>query len=379
MSRNATLFVAVSVLSGFGSSAMALVSGIWILDLTGSPGLAGLAGFCVYAPTLAGPWLGALVDRLPRRPLAVGTNLGLAVLLGALLAVRDPGDAWLIYVVSFGYGLSYVLLDAAESALVPAAVPPGDLGAINGRRSSAQEGMKLVAPLAGAALYAWQGGHAVAGLSAGLPVIGAVLYGLLHVREPGRSPHRREKMALPASRELRITVLVAAVAIGVSALTTAPQYAVVTRDLGLPSAFVGVLTSGQGAGSIVAGLLAGRVIARRGVVFLGVTGALIYAAGLLLKCLPWTPVVVAGAVLNGALPWTLIAAVTAVQTQVPERLLGRASATANTLMFGPIVLANPAGSALVALGGRPGLAIGAALCVVTAGFSRTRSRQPDHA
>ncbi|WP_306212049.1 MFS transporter, partial [Actinoplanes sp. RD1] len=291
MPRNATLFVAVSVLSGFGSSAMALVGGIWILDLTGSPALAGLTGLCVYAPTLAGPWLGGAADRLPRRPLAIGANLFLVALLSLLLVVRSPADAWLIYVVSTGYGLSYVLLDAAESALLPAAVPPGDLGAVNGWRASAQEGMKLVAPLAGAALYTWQGGHAVAALSAALPMIGAVLYGLLRVREPGRSPRRREKMALPASPELRITVLVAAVAIAVSALATAPQYAVVTRDLGLPSAFVGVLTSGQGAGSIVAGLLAGRVIARRGVVFLGVAGALVHAAGLLLKCLPWTPVV----------------------------------------------------------------------------------------
>jgi hypothetical protein len=66
MRRNAILFVAISLLSGFGSTAMSLVAGIWILDLTGSVSLAGLAGLCVYAPTLAAPWLGALVDRLPR-------------------------------------------------------------------------------------------------------------------------------------------------------------------------------------------------------------------------------------------------------------------------------------------------------------------------
>lgn len=179
--RNAALFVAVSVLAGFGSGAMALAGGIWILDLTGSPGLAGLAGLCVYAPALAGPWLGGLVDRLPRRALAIGVNAGLAALLCTLFAVRGPGDVWLIYLVSFGYGTSYVLLDAAESVLLPAAVPAGLLADVNGWRSSAQEGMKLVAPLTGAALYAWEGGGAVAGVSALLPVAGAVLYGLLRL------------------------------------------------------------------------------------------------------------------------------------------------------------------------------------------------------
>jgi hypothetical protein len=44
--RNAVLFVAISLVSGFGSTAMSLVAGIWILDLTGSVSLAGLAGLC---------------------------------------------------------------------------------------------------------------------------------------------------------------------------------------------------------------------------------------------------------------------------------------------------------------------------------------------
>lgn len=126
MRRNAFLFVAVSLLSGLGGSAMALVSGIWILDLTGSTGLAALAGLCVYAPTLAGPWLGGLLDRVPRRPLVIGVNLALAAALLSLLAVRGPGQTWLIYAVSLTYGIGYVLVDAGETALLPAALPrPG--------------------------------------------------------------------------------------------------------------------------------------------------------------------------------------------------------------------------------------------------------------
>ncbi|GAB3839867.1 hypothetical protein GCM10029963_07590 [Micromonospora andamanensis] len=157
MRRNAILFVAVSLLSGLGGSAMALVAGIWILDLTGSPGLAALAGLCGYAPTLAGPWLGIVVDRLPRRPVVVVANLAVAATLPSLLAVRGPDQVWLLFCVATIYGIAYVLVDAGESALLPAALSPVHLARVNGWRSSAQEGVKLVAPLAGAGLYAWQG------------------------------------------------------------------------------------------------------------------------------------------------------------------------------------------------------------------------------
>ncbi|MEU5670201.1 MFS transporter, partial [Micromonospora sp. NPDC047753] len=121
MRRNAGLFVAISLLSGFGSSAMSLVAGIWILDLTGSTSLAALAGLCVYAPVLTGPWLGGLLDRAARRPLVIAVNLMLAAVLLALLAVRGPGQTWLIFAVACAYGVSYVLIDAGETALLPSA------------------------------------------------------------------------------------------------------------------------------------------------------------------------------------------------------------------------------------------------------------------
>jgi MFS-type transporter involved in bile tolerance (Atg22 family) len=158
MRRNAVLFVAISLLSGFGSTAMALVAGIWILDLTGSSSVAGLTGLSVYAPVLLAPWLGALVDRLPRRPMLIGVNVVLAAGLLTLFAVHSRDQIWLIFTVMVARGLSYVFLDAGETALLPAALSADALGRVNGWRSSAQEGMKLVAPLAGAALYAWHGG-----------------------------------------------------------------------------------------------------------------------------------------------------------------------------------------------------------------------------
>ncbi|MEU5784564.1 MFS transporter [Micromonospora lupini] len=386
MRRNACLFVVISLLSGFGSSAMVLVSGIWILDLTGSTGLAALAGLCVYAPVLVGPWLGGLLDRAPRRQLVIAVNLLLAAALLTLLAVRGSGQTWLIFAVSCAYGVSYVLIDAGETALLPSALSPTDLGDVNGWRSSAQEGMKLVAPVAGAGLYAWHGGHAVAVLSAAMPILVAVSYLAVRLNRvpPERSAQRHQGprvglAVLSGQRTTRVPLVLAAVSIAMSGFTTAAVYTIVVTDLRLPSTFLGVLAGAQGAGSILGGLIVGRLLTRRGPAAVGVTGAVLFAVGCLARCLPWWPATVAGAAIAGiGLPWTLVAAVTAVQTQTPPALLGRVAATANTVMFGPLVLAIPLGAAAVHLGGRPPLVAAAALCLTAAASLRPpRPRQPE--
>ncbi|MFI2710694.1 MFS transporter [Micromonospora sp. NPDC018662] len=399
MRRNAALFVTISLLSGLGGGAMALVAGIWVLDLTGSTARAALAGLCVYVPVLAGPWLGGLLDRVPRRLLVIGVNLALAAVLLCLLAVRGPGQAWLIFVVSAAYGVSYVLIDAGETALLPAALAPTQLADVNGWRSSAQEGMKLVAPLAGVGLYAWRGGHPVAVLSAAVPVLVALLYGALRLRTapdtapadgpsrmPSPTPRRPLRAGLAAllgRRAVRVPVMLAAVSIAMSGFTTAALYAVVTAELGRPSTFLGVLASAQGGGSVLGGLAVGRLVDRRGAVAVGIAGTALFAAGCLGRCLPWWPAAVAAsAVIGVGLPWTLVAALTAVQTHTPPALLGRASGTANTLMFGPITLAIPLGSAAVHLGGRPPLVAAAVAClaatlVAVAGRGRRPHSAPD--
>jgi MFS family permease len=282
MRWNAALFVGISVVSGFGSTSMALVAGVWILDLTGSAGWAGVVGVFVYAPTLAAPLFGGLVDRLPRKALAIGVDLALGVVVAALLLVRGAEQVWIIYAVMLAYGVGHVLSGAAENALLPAAVDKSALGDVNGWQSSAREGMKLVAPLAGAAIYSWRGGGAAALVSAVLPVLAAGLYALVRLRRPpvaehgGRSRIRDGIAVLWGRPEVRWPVVVAALAIGMSGFSTAAVYARVVGGLGLPATFVGVMAAGQGAGSILGGLVAGRLIARRGALVAGAIGAIAF-------------------------------------------------------------------------------------------------------
>jgi len=359
---NVLLFVGVSLSSGFGGSAMSLTATVWVLSLTGSSELAALAGLCVYLPTLFGPLLGSLVDRAPRRRLLIVTSLVLAAGLFSLLLVHKRSDLWLLYAVMLAYGVNYVLNDAAESALLPSAVPAEALGRLNGWRMSAQESMKIIAPLVGAGVFAWRGGGAVALVSAAMLVLSAGLYTLIKAKEPERRPDARYKpVSLP--RVIRPTVRTAAIAVAMSGFTGAAQLEVITAQLGRPAGFVGVTASLQGAGAIVGGLLAGRVLDRLTETRFGALGAAIFSAGLILRCLPWLPGVVGGAVLAGiGLPWTVVAAMTAVQRHTPGELLGRVSATATTLTFAPLAAAIPAGAGLVAVAGtRPVVVIASLL------------------
>ncbi|MEW2132393.1 MFS transporter [Streptomyces sp. NPDC005435] len=354
--RAAGLCLAATVVSGFGSSALWLASGVWVKDITGSDGLAALCVFALWAPTLAGPALGTLADRVRRRPLMITMNLALAALLLPLTTVGSPTRLWLLFAVLFLYGAADAVHDAAESALVGAAVDPALLGAFNGLRMTAREGVKLLAPLVGAGLYTVYGGPAVALLDAATFVLAAALCALLRVREERPARHERPNLTqgvrhIWAHPTLRPLLMAAGTTMLLAALNGATVYAVVDR-LGRSPAYAGVLYAAQGAGSVVIGVAAGPLLARFGGRRFAAAGIALTAVAVAARAVPYAPVaLVAGAVTGIGLPCALIAAFTAVQRETPEELLGRASAAASTLVFAPNVLGLAAGAALVGIAG----------------------------
>lgn len=380
--RNARLFLTISVVTGFGGSTMLLVAPVWTLQLTGSSSLAAASGFFFYAPSLLGPPIGAVVDRLPRQRLIIWTCLLMAGLLLTLLAVRSAGYLWLLYAVMLGFGLSYLVRHASEAALIPACLPLATLGQINGLRTSAQEGMKLIAPLAGAGLFTLVGGPWVAVLVAATMTVAALLYAKVRVHRPPASAaatNLREPIRyLLGHRGLRKVVLTSAVSVAMSGFCSAAIYTVITHDLHRAPAFAGVLGSAQGAGSILGGILAGRLLdrpsAQRNAANTGAAGALLFAAAAILWSVPATPVVLAGSFLAGAgLLWTVVAATTAVQRFAPTEMAGGVASTADMLIFAPISLSIPAGAALVAFADhRLCLAIAAAATLAAAMIAATR-------
>ncbi|CAL9642464.1 hypothetical protein SUDANB1_06365 [Streptomyces sp. enrichment culture] len=374
--RDAGLYLSGVVVSGFGTSALWLASGVWVKDLTGSDGLAALCMLAMWLPTLAGPLLGTLADRGRRRPLLIGVNLLLGALLLTLVGVDAPGDLWLLYAVLFVYGAAGVVAGAAESALVATAVDRSLLGDFNGLRMTATEGMKLLAPLAGAGLYAAYGGASVALLDAATFLLATGLYAALRVREdkPARPQDGGRRRTAEGVRHLwahpvlRPLVLAGGATMLCAGLNGAMVYAVVD-GLGHSPAYTGVLYAVQGAGSVAVGLLSGPALRHLGARRFAASGIALLALAVALRAVPSDPVaLVCGGAIGMGLPPVLIAAMTSVQRETPGALLGRATATAHTLVFTPNVVGLAAGAALVELVGHRLVlvALGVALLVTAA-------------
>ncbi|MFE2812845.1 MFS transporter [Streptomyces nigra] len=350
--RDARLCLAAVLVSGFGTSALWLVAGVWVKDLTGSDGLAALCLLALWAPTAAGPVLGTLADTVRRGPLLIGLHLLPAALLPVLTAVDSPGRVRVVFAVLFVYGAVGVVQDAAESALVAGAVPASLLGEFNGLRMTVSEGLKLVAPPAGAVLYGAYGADAVVLLDAASFVLAAALYACLRVPEPPPARGERVRIAEGARHlwrhpRLRPLVLAGGATMLCAGVNGAALYAVIDA-LGHAPAYAGVLYAVQGAGSVVAGLLAGPALRRLGAHRLAGYGIAVTAVAAGLRAVPSDAVALGcSAAIGAGLPCVLVAAFTAVQRETPDALLGRTAATAHALVLAPNAVGLAVGAALV--------------------------------
>ena len=183
----------------FGDWAMIIVLAVWMKVLTGSSSAAGLVFFVFAIVSLAAPLGGLVVDRLPKRRLMIATHIAMAGVMCLLLLVHNRSDAWLIYAVIALYGLGGDIFAAARSAMMKAMVPDEQLGDANSAYQSIREGLRIIAPLAGAGLFAVAGGGAVALVNAGTFLVSAATLVALRFDEPAA---RTEGAPLPA-RALR--------------------------------------------------------------------------------------------------------------------------------------------------------------------------------
>lgn len=356
--RNASLYLGAVLVSGFGDSAMLLAGGIWVKTLTGSNSLAALVSFCMWLPTFAGPVIGTVADRVKRRPLLIAANFALAVIMTAPLAVHSRGDVWLLFPVLTLIGTGMVLAQAAETALMAAAVPDELRGYFNGLVRSAIESMKLIAPLAGAGLFSLWGGRAVALLDAVTFVAAAAAFRLIRVQEAQPKARPKRKWTADTAEGarylwghpvLRSLVLVGLTVMVLSGLSNTATFAMLDGVHRSPS-FAGVLVSIQGFGSIAGGLAAGGLMRKLPARRFASAGLALFAVGVLLRATPWLPVVLGGTLILGVgVPWPVITAMTAVQRETPTELLGRVAATSNTLMYAPTGLALLLGTGMVAV------------------------------
>ncbi|MET7421182.1 MFS transporter [Dactylosporangium sp. NPDC005555] len=355
--RNGVIFFGGQALSLFGDSSMWMAAGIWVKDMTGSSAAAGMIFFAFAAPLLLAPVAGLLADRFRRRPLLVCTNLvvGAAVLL--LLTVDGPADVWLVYVVMFVNGAGFTILGAAQSALLTGLFEPALLPNANSVLQTLREGLKLVAPLAGAAIYAWHGPAVVIALDAVTFAAGAASVSLLRVREERPAPLGQPLTALAAGwrhiagvPRLRTIIAATASVLIVVGFSETLIYAINDEALHRPATFVAALLCAQGVGAVAAGLTAPLAVRRFGETTTAGVGVAVFGCGAALLTVPLLGVVVAALALFGAgLAWLLVSGHTLLQRLSPPALQGRVFATAELLTSGPQTLSIALGAALVSL------------------------------
>jgi len=383
--RNTRLYLAGQVMSLLGDSALWLAIAIWIRVITGSFSAAALSWFALATGSLFGPLGGMLADRVRRRPLLVATNLATAGLVLLLLLVRDRHQVWLIYLVMFGYGVSGSLLGPAQTALVQAIVPADLLGDANGALQTAQQGMRLVTPLAGAGLFAVVGPVPLIIADAGTFLIAVATLLAIRIGEPRPAPagqHWLTEMTAGARhiartialRQLTVTAGIVVTAYG---LSESIPFAVVSHGLHRTAPFVGVLTAAQGAGAIVAGVAAGPLMRQLSEGLLATLGMACAAGGFLLlmpAALP--PVLVGSALLGASLSWIIAGIMTLFQRRTPQELMGRTDAAFAFSYAVPQTAAIALGAGLIAvLDYRLMLAMIAGVMTIAAAYLATRREQ----
>jgi MFS family permease len=344
--------------SMLGDSLMLIVLSMWVKSLTGSNAAAGLTFLWLTAPALLAPLFGYVVDRVRRRPFLVTANLLSAAAMLPLMAVRDSTDVWIIYAVAFAYGVSFVVVPAALNGLLKEMLAEDVLVEANASLSVTREALRLVGPLAGAALFALAGGGAVALVDALSFLVAAAVIARLSVleRRPAAGTLHWKQEVVAGARHIRRTPLLLhpTIALGLCLLvlgfSESAIYAVVDA-FHKPVEFVGPVVAVQGVGAIVCGLNAGRVIRRLGEPRALVAGLLVLAVGLagVAASVTVPELLVATAVLGAGIPLLIVAYDTLLQKQTPGHLMGRVSTPTELLTTTPQALSIATGALLVTL------------------------------
>jgi len=383
--RDARLLLAGQTLSAFGDWAMLIVLAVWMKALTGSSALAGLTFFTFAAGSLLAPLGGLLADRVRRRPLMIVSDCVLGAFVLVLLLVHDRSDAWLIYAVAFAYGALGTVFYPARAALLKIMLPEELLAEANGALTATREGLRIIAPLAGAGLYALLGGGAVAVLDSATFAASAFFLWRMRVREekPAPAEHHFTQEVTAGLRHvwetlpLRQIVLGVAVALLVVGFSETLIFSVIAA-LGRQPSFFGVFATIQGIGSIAGGLTAAAVLRRRGQIRLVGLGLALFAVADLCLIVPSLGVVLAaGPVAGVGVAWAIVGFSTALQTRTPLAIQGRVSAAADLTLSIAQATSIAAGAVLsTVVDYRILFVVMATVVLTSAGYLLTRREEP---
>jgi predicted MFS family arabinose efflux permease len=236
-------------------------------------------------------------------------------------------------------------------------VPPEELGDVNGVLQTAKEALRLMAPLAGAGMFAlWGSAVPVMLLDVATFVVAAGILATVRLAEPAPEPGTGSWTAdlLAGVRHVRRTPALAQLIVATAVCTAVFGFFEtlvfsIADVLHRAPTFVGILTVAQGIGSVAGGLTAARLLRRTGDVRTAGIGLATVAAGVTVLAMGSIGPVLAGTVVFGVgVPWLIVALMTALQRRTPGGLQGRVMAVADISLNVPMTVSVALGAGLAA-------------------------------
>ena len=347
------LWVAKTV-SGIGTSITATaipLTAALVLDAT--PAQMAALVFAGQLPDLLfGLIAGVWVDRVRRRPILIGTDVGRALLLAVIpvAAFLDLLSMPLLWIVAFGSAVLTLFFTLASVAVLPTIVRPVQLVDANSKLHMSEAVLSLAGP-SGA-------GFLVQLVSAPKAIIADVVsylvsaFSLGSIASTELKPERRESGLRAIGREIREglhelirTPLLRALAISMGiivvggAMIATVNILFLTRTLGLSPVTIGVVAAGNGVGALLGAVVASRAAAR-----LTLGGAIVLSGMLEAGALYGMPL---AAHVAFPVPWLMglgvlsgiaysvlsINQISLRQRITPSHLLGRVTAARRFLIF----------------------------------------------
>ncbi|AKU15085.1 MFS transporter [Luteipulveratus mongoliensis] len=374
--------------SAFGTYITLLaIQTIVVLTLDGDATAVGWVNAARWAPYLVlGLLVGALVDRVRRRPVLVVTDLAQALLLITIPVAwaRDALSMPLVLIVVACSGAISLVNGAASMSFIPRLVPRAQLQRAHARIDGADAVAQNAGPALGGLLVTLIGAPFVVLIDAATYVFSAVMIASIRIDEPAREgdaerTHLWHEIVegvrwIYRGSSLRTLALATHVWFAANAVvvTVVAPYALLVLDL---SAFqLGLSVSAAGAGSVVGALTStacgrrlgtgGAVIAAHSVTTVGV--AVMALAGLGTSGWAALGVLAVGQAMHGfAIGLSNSHEMAYRQSVTPDRLQGRTNTTMRSLNRAVIVVVAPLSGLLAdALGMRFALWLAVAVFLV---------------
>ncbi|WP_273888682.1 MFS transporter [Rubrobacter naiadicus] len=279
-------------------------------------------------PTLAGPFVGVLADRLDRKAILVGSDLARAALTFGIIFTRD---LFALYVMVFLLGLAKTFFNPTIRAAFPGVVAGGNLTRANSIISGTFSASISVGPALGGVLIATAGLDVAFALDAISFLVSALFLAMVPFSRPSREGAAsffgefRSGLGYLALSRIPLAVVIGASLIVFTTDLTTPAEIFLARHFGAGTEGYGVLVSLYGVGMVAGSGLMAAVAERVRLIPVYLSALLGYAVALCGAGLSPTFLLVLAAITLAGLSNGVdnVTCDTILQTSVPENFLGR--------------------------------------------------------